>query len=111
MRGYSGGDSKSEFFALENSTDTRSAANKGWYEEGAPMLEAMITYAPASMHQILDLISVESAAVGWNAAWKARSGSRRTVNVLLRAARERTDAIGDFSRKFSKSRSTKLSVR
>jgi hypothetical protein len=91
--------------------ESLSAADKSWYEEGAPMLEAMLTYAPASMHQMLDLISVEKAAVGWKAAWKARSGSRRTVNVLLRAASERTDAIGDFSRQFSKSRSTKLSVR
>ncbi|MBP6505531.1 MAG: hypothetical protein KA316_22500 [Rhodoferax sp.] len=91
--------------------ESLSAADKSWYEEGAPMLEAMLNHAPASMHQVLDLISIEKAAVGWRAAWKARSGSRRTVDVLLRAAGERTDAIGDFSRQFSKSRSTKLSVR
>jgi len=88
-----------------------SAADKSWYEEGAPMLEAMHALAPASMHQILDLISVEKATVGWRAAWNARGGSRRTVDLLLRAAGERADAIGDFSRQFRKSRSTNLSVR
>jgi hypothetical protein len=91
--------------------ESLSAADKSWYEEAAPMLEAMLICAPASMHQMLDLIIVERAAVGWRAAWKARGGSRKTVEVLLRAASERTDAIGDLSRQFSKSRSTKLSVR
>jgi hypothetical protein len=87
-----------------------SAAHKSWYEECAPMLEAMLTHAPASMHQVLDLISVETAAIGWRAAWKAGSGSRRTVDLLVRAACERTDAVGDLSRQFRKSRSRKSSV-
>lgn len=87
-----------------------SGADKSWYKEGAPMLEAMLTHAPASMHQVLALISVETAAIGWRAAWRAGGGSRRTVDVLVRAACERTDAIGDLSRQFRKSRSTKLSV-
>lgn len=96
---------------IPTAAESLSAADKSWYKESAPMLKAMLTHAPASMHQMLDLISVDKAAIGWRAAWKAGSGSRRTVDVLLQAAGERSDAIGEFSRQFSKSESAKSNVR
>lgn len=86
--------------------ESLSATDESWYKESAPMLEAMLTHAPSSLQQVLDLMSVEKTAIGWRIALKVGGESKKTVETLLLAARERTDAIGDLARQLGKRRKT-----
>lgn len=78
-----------------------------WYREAAPMLEAMMEHSPDSLQLVLDQVDVGGARVGWPAAWASGGGSRKTVKVLLRAAKSRTDALAEFARQFRPRRVTK----
>ncbi|MCQ4312786.1 hypothetical protein NAV33_12875 [Pseudomonas stutzeri] len=78
-----------------------------WYKESSPMLKAMLTHAPDSLQLALDLVSADKAAIGWKAALEAGGRSKRTVDVLLQAARDRTDAIGDLARQLRRRRKTR----
>ncbi len=55
-------------------------------------------------HQLMDVVR---ASVAWTAAWKAGGGSRNAARLLIRSARERTDALGDFARQLGKRARTK----
>lgn len=81
-----------------------SEAHPSWYKESSPMLKAMLTHAPESLQLALNLVSAEKAAIGWKAALEAGGGSKRTVDVLLHAAGDRTDAIGDLARQLRRRR-------
>lgn len=84
-----------------------SEAHESWYKESAPMLESMLKHAPQSLQKALDLMDVVRASVGWTAAWRAGGGSRNAARLLIRSARERTDALGDFARQLGKRARTK----
>jgi hypothetical protein len=71
-----------------------------WYRESAPMLEAMMEHSPDSLQLVLDQVDVGGARVGWAAAWASGGGSRKTVKILLKAAKSRTDALAEFARQF-----------
>ena len=68
------------------------------------MLKTMLTHAPESLQRVLDMMNAEKAAIGWKAAMSAGRGSKKTVDVLLQAAGDRTDAIGDLARLLRKRR-------
>jgi hypothetical protein len=81
-----------------------SSEHESWYSEAQPMLCAMLEHAPAGLHEMLSLIDPKKAAVGWQAARKAGGGSRRTVDTLVRAATDRSDALGDVARQLGRRR-------
>ncbi|WP_315533853.1 hypothetical protein, partial [Delftia acidovorans] len=81
--------------------------NESWYRESATMLEGMLEHSPASLQLVLDQVDVESACVGWSAGWAAGGSSRKTVTVLLKAAKGRSDALGEFARQFRPPRKAK----
>lgn len=83
---------------------TLSEAHPSWYKESSPMLKTMLTHAPESLQRVLDMMNAEKAAIGWKAAMSAGRGSKKTVDVLLQAAGDRTDAIGDLARLLRKRR-------
>lgn len=85
-----------------------SEAHPSCYEDSSPMLKAMATHAPESLQQALDLVSAEKAMIGWKTALSAGSGSKKTVTVLLQAAGDRTDAIGDVARQLRKRRKSRI---
>jgi hypothetical protein len=84
-----------------------SEAHPSWYKESSPMLKAMLIHSPESLQLVLDLVSIEKAAIGWKAALEAGGGSKKTVEVLIQAAGGRTDAIGDIARQLRKRRKTR----
>jgi hypothetical protein len=84
-----------------------SKPHASYYERATPMVKSMLTDAPQSLQQALDLVDPEKAAVGWKAALGASGDTKKTVNVLLQAARDRTDAIGDLARTLEKRRRTR----
>ena len=81
-----------------------SEAHPSWYKKSSPMLKAMLAHAPESLQRVLDMMSAERAAIGWKAALGAERGSRKTMDVLLQAAGDRADAIGDLARQLRKRR-------
>lgn len=81
--------------------------NESWYKESAAMLEGMLEHSPASLQLVLDHVDVENARVGWLSAWAAGGASRKTATVLLRAAKSRPDALGEFARQFRPVRKAK----
>jgi hypothetical protein len=81
--------------------------NESWYKESATMLEGMLEHSPASLQLVLDQVDVESACAGWSAAWAAGGAGRKTVTVLLKAAKSRSDALGKFASQFRPPRKAK----
>lgn len=81
-----------------------SQPHESWYKEAAMMLEGMLEHAPASLQLVLDQVDVKSACVGWSAAWAAGGASRKAVKILLKAAKSRPDALGEFATHFRQPR-------
>jgi hypothetical protein len=81
--------------------------NSSWYKECAPMLQGMMEHCPNSLQLALDKVDVAGARVGWLAAWAEGNGSRKTVSILLGAAKSRSDPLGEFARQFKRSRRVK----
>ena len=75
-----------------------SQPHPSWYEEAATFLSVLLSEAPASIQRILDMISADTAKLGWQACLRGKSGGRRTVGLLIEAALERDDAMGRLAR-------------
>ncbi len=69
-----------------------------WYEEAADLLSLLTTASPASLQRILDNVSTLTAESGWTASITKGGGPRRTVSLLIEAAKDRPDSVGLLAR-------------
>jgi hypothetical protein len=76
-----------------------SQQHHSWYEESALLLRMLRQFAPQSLARILGQLDVAKAEIGWAASLAKGGGPRRSAALLVDAAQDRTDPVGDMGRR------------
>lgn len=81
-----------------------SQADPSWYAEAANFLSIYATASPTGLQRVLGQIHVATVESGWAACLRKGSGARRSIGLLIEAAKDRPDRIGlvarDLRRRF-----------
>ncbi|MDP1979932.1 hypothetical protein [Undibacterium sp.] len=87
-----------------------SEAHPSWYKNSYILLECMQKFSPTGLQQVFEKMDLERVQVGWKAALAAGGESKKSVLLLILAARDRSDGIGQYARHLKKYSTQKIDV-
>lgn len=76
-----------------------SGSEYNWYDHTTWFILNLTNWDSDCLQRVLSHVQISTAASGWVASLKKGGGSRKAVSLLIEAAKDRSDEVGQFARK------------